>query len=305
MERPMSARCAEVRDLAAGFVLGALEPDEDRLVREHLASCREAHPEFAELGGVIPYLNETVELVEPPAALRGRILSAAAADLAGRGAPGRTSRGTADLGPSARPSDGRAPREASMVTAFPTASERDARRERRRSPLRWVPAIAAVLAIAALAGWNVLLQSELRGVRDRQQGIAAELDVARQYQQGVEAVLDLAGTPGSQTAFLTAEGGTGPTGMVAVSPEGEVAIVMRDLAPTKGTEVYEAWVIPNGGTAIAIGGFTPGPNGTATFRVEGTSATPGVTVALTHEPAPNQTVAQGPIVSSGVVGGRG
>lgn len=304
MERSMSG-CAEVRDLAAGFVLGALEPDEDRLVREHLALCREAHPEFAELGGVVPYLHDTLELVEPPPALKGRILAAAAADLAARGgAAGATVR-TADVAPLAKPSTQRGRSGPSTMTAFPSASERDARRERRRSPLRWAPAIAAVVAIAALAGWNVLLQTELRGARDTQQGIAGELEVARQYQQGVEAVLDLAGTPGSQTAFLTAEGGTGPTGMVAVSPDGEVAIVMRNLAPTKGTEVYEAWVIPNGGTPIAIGGFTPGPSGTATFRVEGTPATPGVTVALTHEPAPNATVAQGPIVSSGVVGSRG
>jgi hypothetical protein len=253
----------------------------------------------------VPYLNDTLELVEPPPALKGRILAAAAADLASHGTAGDATRRTADPAPRAERSAQGGRSGASTVTAFPSASEREERRERRRSPLRWVPAIAAVLAIAALAGWNVLLQTELRGARDTQQGIAAELEVARQYQQGVEAVLDLAGTPGSQSAFLTAEGGTGPTGMVAVSPEGEVAIVMRDLAPTKGTEVYEAWVIPNGGTPVAIGGFTPGPNGTATFRVDGTPATPGVTVALTHEPAPNQTVAQGPIVSSGVVGSRG
>ncbi len=305
MSRLTSVPCAQIRDLAAGFVLGALAPDEDRLVREHLGSCNEAHPEFAELGGVIPYLNETIEMVEPPPALKGRILAAAAADLAARGAPGAGGRGSVEP---ARDRD-RDPREESRasepstVTAFPSASDREARRERRRSPLRWLPAIAAVLAIATLAGWNVLLQSQLQSARDAQQGIAAELDAARQYEQGLTAVLDLAATPGTQTAILTAEGGTGPTGLVAVSPEGEVAIVMRDLAPTNGTEVYEAWVIQNGGTPVAIGGFTPGPNGTATFRAQGTPATPGVTVALTHEPAPNATVAQGPIVSSGVVEG--
>ena len=48
----MSERCDRVRDLAPGFVLGALTPDEDREVREHLASCPEPHEEFAELGGV-------------------------------------------------------------------------------------------------------------------------------------------------------------------------------------------------------------------------------------------------------------
>ena len=55
-------------------------------VREHLATCPESHAEFEELGGVVPYLldDPRLELVEPPAALRDRIMAAAAADLAAR-----------------------------------------------------------------------------------------------------------------------------------------------------------------------------------------------------------------------------
>jgi len=34
------AECAYVQDLAAGFALGALEPDEEQQVRDHLAACR-------------------------------------------------------------------------------------------------------------------------------------------------------------------------------------------------------------------------------------------------------------------------
>ena len=65
--------CDEVRDLAAGFVLGALDPAAMHDVRDHLATCPEAHPEMHELGGVVPYLAESVEPVEPPTALGGRI----------------------------------------------------------------------------------------------------------------------------------------------------------------------------------------------------------------------------------------
>src|SRR4051794_26541701 len=81
--------CDEARDLAAGFVLDGLEPAEDASVRAHLATCREPHPEFAALGSVVPALLELgpSELVEPPPALRDRIMAAAAADLAARGAP--------------------------------------------------------------------------------------------------------------------------------------------------------------------------------------------------------------------------
>lgn len=72
-----SLSCEEARDLAAGYVLGALEPGETDLVRAHLASCRLSHPEFAELGGVVPYLAVDIDPIEPAASLRARILGAA------------------------------------------------------------------------------------------------------------------------------------------------------------------------------------------------------------------------------------
>src|SRR4029453_9540438 len=79
--------CEEAREMAGGFVLGALEPPEVEAVRAHLAPCDEADEEIAELGAVVPALAESVPLVEPPAALKGRIMAAAAADLGDRMAP--------------------------------------------------------------------------------------------------------------------------------------------------------------------------------------------------------------------------
>src|SRR3972149_4970324 len=89
MAPDMTLTCERVRDLAPAYVLGALERDEELAVAEHLRTCSDAHEEVAELGAVVPYLSDTVPLVEPPASLRGRILSAAADDLAARqAAPG-------------------------------------------------------------------------------------------------------------------------------------------------------------------------------------------------------------------------
>ena len=79
--------CDDVREMAGAFVLGALEPAEEAAVRDHLATCRDAHAEIAELGSVLPVLLESVPVVEPPAALKGRIMAAAAADLEARSTP--------------------------------------------------------------------------------------------------------------------------------------------------------------------------------------------------------------------------
>ena len=97
-ERPVLDHEA-VRDLAGLYALGALEPDEAAAVREHLAACALGHPEIDEAGAVAGALLETVEPVEPPAALKGRLMAAAEADLregrhpsvaAVRGGHGRT-----------------------------------------------------------------------------------------------------------------------------------------------------------------------------------------------------------------------
>src|SRR6185295_2806440 len=83
-EQPMSHD--EALDLAAAYVLGALERPEEAAVRAHLETCGLPHPEFEELGAVVPALLELDEtqFVEPPSSLRDRIMAAAAADLATR-----------------------------------------------------------------------------------------------------------------------------------------------------------------------------------------------------------------------------
>jgi hypothetical protein len=88
--------------------------------------------------------------------------------------------------------------------------------------------------------------------------------------------------------------------MAAVGAVGTVVIAMRDLAPTSGTEVYEAWVIGGDGVPVPIGGVAVGSAGTATFTATTAMAGPGVTLALTREPGPGATAPTLPIVSVGV-----
>ena len=90
--------CDDVREMAGAFVLGALEPDDEAAVRAHLATCPEAHDEMGELGGAVAALAETVPQVEPPAALKGRIMAAAAADLGTRESAARRKRSRRERG---------------------------------------------------------------------------------------------------------------------------------------------------------------------------------------------------------------
>ena len=277
-DQPMTHELA--RDFAAAYVLGALEPAEEAAVREHFLSCPEPHDEFAELGGVVHYLAETpgVELVEPPAGLRDRIMAAAAADLASRGG-------------AARPSE--SPVAAPNAIPFPSTTERRERvdhTEQRAWPgtsrISWAAQIAAVVAIVVLGGWNVFLQGELSN--------------ARVYDRAIAAVIDAAAKPGSQTVVLTAAEASRGGGIAAVTPDGSMLMAMRDLPPTLGTQVYEAWVIVGEAPPVPVGNFTVGPNGTATVTTQAVATPPGSTIALTLEPAPGSKVPLGPIVATGV-----
>ena len=274
--------CDEVRDQAGAFVLGALEPAEEAAVRAHLETCSDAHAEIAELGGVLPVLDASVPVVEPPAGLKARIMAAAAADLEARGAIPRT----ATVVPAATVVAATPASAGAEPTAFPDASERVARR-RRTSTGSWILRIAAVIAIVTLGGLNFLLRNQL--------------DSAQSYEQSVAAVIDVASQPGSLTAILTGDKHTA-NGLAAISSTGQVTLAMQDLTATSGSTVYTAWVIAGDNAPVALGDFTVGASGTASFSASGLPTTPGLVIALTLEPGPGATAPTLPIISKGVAG---
>jgi len=259
-------------DLAAAYVLGALEAADMAAVHDHLATCPESHVEFERLGGVVPYLLESpdLELVEPPASLGDRIMAAAAADLAARGA---------GVEPAPEPAPQR-------TIAFPSAPERKTRARSRTRQLNWAMRIAAVVAIVALGGWNLLLQNEL--------------GAARRFDQAVASVISAAAQPGSQTVVLTPAENSQASGIAAILPDGSVILAMRDLPATTGTEVYETWVIVGTAAPVPVGDFKVDANGLATATTRPTQAPAGAIIAVSREPQPGSTAPVGPIVSTGV-----
>jgi anti-sigma factor RsiW len=261
--------CADATELAAAFVLGALEPAQAAAVRGHLAGCPEAHAEFAELGGVVPALLGSVDAVQPPADLGARIRAAAESERVA------AARRTAPM-----PSQARTP----VAIAIPPAGRPSVGLFRR--PVWAAISLAAALAVVALGVWNVQLRDQVNDLST--------------YRNGVAAVLDQAASPGAQLAVLaTPAGATGPSGLAAVGADGNVALVMHELMPTSGAQVYEAWLIAGTGAPVPIGGFTVGSGGSAWFTTPHSSLGNGVTVALTLEPGPGATTPTLPIIAAG------
>ena len=289
---PGGLRCDEVVDLAASFVLGALPDDEMAAVREHLSTCTEPHPEIAELGGVLPVLHAGLRSMDPPPALKDRIMAAAAADLDARRreaaaealAPAATATGATET--VTTPADVPPAADEPSRPAEPIPSPRPTSIDSKRQPrLSWVLGIAAVLVIALFGAWNLSLQGQL--------------DNARAYERQVASVLDAARQPGALTAIMTTPSGQGPNGLAAITADGEMQIAMRDLAPTTGGEVYEAWMILPDTAPAALGGVRVGDDGVAYFVADGVPSEDGIVLAVTREPRPGMTAPSSDPVSVG------
>jgi hypothetical protein len=271
--------CEETAGLAAGFVLGALEPEDMARVRDHLATCDEDHPELAALGAVVPALARSVPLARPSEGLRGRILAAARAEAAARTETAARTEAAAGPGPIG-PAVADTPPGGAPAAAVPS---RPSLLGLLRRPA-WAGAVAAILAIAILGAWNL----QLRG----------QVDELAAYGAAVQAAMDVAAAPGGQLAVLTGQGGRAATGIAGLSSDGRVVLAMHSLAPTAGGHVYEAWLIGANGRPVPLGWFAVAGYGTGTLHATGT-VEPGAVVAVTLEAGPGATVPTLPILAQG------
>ena len=263
---------AEVLELAPLYVLGALDEHEVARVRAHLASCAQPHPDLDELGRVVPHLADALEPVDAPPELRARILAAVAEDARLRSGSVASQRpavagpavaGPAVVGAAEVPSEAARREEAREPVAL------RARGERRTTWTRFALPVAAAFVIAALGGWNLLLQRQIADAGER----AALL---------TSAVAAL-GTPGTSIARLTPTGGSpGAAGVAVVPRDGPGYLVLVGLPEAPAGKTYQAWYVSDVGPA-SIGLLRVEEGAPAVLA--GLERRPGVEqVAVTVEP---------------------
>ena len=76
-------------------------------------------------------------------------------------------------------------------------------------------------------------------------------------------------------------------------------MTMHDLAPTTGSQVYEAWVIVGDAAPVPLGGFQVAASGTGVFQGSTALAAPGAILALTLEAGPGATTPTAPVLTVG------
>lgn len=218
--------CADVDSLAGALALGAVDPDELRAAREHLASCPEPHTELRSLLGAEAALAAGVEPIQPSAGLRDRLMATVAETPQDRAV---TAAATSAAPPAQR--------------AAAEAAERP-----RRGWLDWLSpnvarplAVAAVVALVALGIWGYSVSTQLNQQRDAVRAVA-EAIAAGETPHPVE--------------------GAAGRGFVVETAGAGASFVVTDANALEGNQLYVLWLIgPDGAAPVDVGAFQPGSGG--------------------------------------------
>ena len=247
MDTPMSH--SEYEQLAAGYVLGALEPDDEHAFQQHLSGCPVCEANVRELEAVVGELAYAAPPVDPPdtlwAGIRREIRPEAAR---------RTSIPAAAPGPPA----GAGVRRLRLLPALAAA--------------------AAILLVVVLSLWNLNLRDQNAVYRDRVAALERATQLANDPTANLVALNDTPGAPpGAQAA------------VIASTREDRGVLLVENLPPLQRGRVYELWGVPEGDFDRAEKAVVFVPlrrTGTQTLQFE-VPIQPGTVFAITDEPAPD------------------
>jgi anti-sigma-K factor RskA len=263
VDTPMSH--SEYEELAAGYVLGALEPDDEQVFQRHLVGCPICEANVRELEAVAGELAYAAPPVEPPDTLWAGIRREIEPEAA-RPAPV----------PEAAPEPAPVP-----APGWPPARPAPAPRRRRRGArlLQGLAAAAAILLVAVVSVWNLNLRQENADYRAR---VAA-----------LERATQLANDPNASLVALNDADVPAPAGaqatVIASSRQDRGVLLVEDLPPLQRDRVYELWGVPEGEIARAQKALVFVPlrrQGIQTLQFE-VPIQPGTAFAITEEPGPD------------------
>jgi anti-sigma-K factor RskA len=255
----------DLRELTGAYALGALSDGDRRAFEAHLASCAECAREVRELGYVASGLAVAVAQVNPPAALRQRVLDAAL-----HAAPPAPRVGPTTVGRLERATPPRA-------SALPS----------------WLAAAAAIAAVAVGLYAMTLrerigrLEEQLREANARAEGVQHELQIAQSGGSSARQIATVLDAPDVRAIDLLGQkGAPTATGRCYYSPTRGMVFTASNLpAPTVGRQ-YQLWVIPKGSsTPVSAGMLNLEGGGLTMALVDSATARDVGTVAVTMEPA--------------------
>lgn len=226
-EHDLADPCAHIQAQLAAYALGEIDADIDILT--HLSLCAGCQEDLRSYVQVARMLAHEAPDAAPPPELRARILAAAIAQSA--------EPATLAEAPAA---------QASQQARKPLAPA--AAPPRRRGLFVGWPAFAFMaLALLALVGWNLSLQSQL----------STQLDQVAEYRAGWQAMIVLLNDPAVQRYQMV---GANANGRFWAAPQSTIGcLVIQGLPKLDGDHSYQVWLIhgqeyTNGGVFNSFNG---------------------------------------------------
>lgn len=242
----------EITELLGVYALDAVEPDESRLVEEHLAACQRCRAEVDALRHVAAGLaiSGRFEGAEPPPAVWHRIV-----ETIGEASPEPASR------------------DAALAALRDRTGKPKARRITGRR-LVWLGGAVAGAAAAAIAVLAVNLVDTQGHVQQLQSALAGHGSHA--------AVQGALASPGHQVVELRSSNGA-QLAEIVVRRDGTGYFVRSSMSELPSTETYQLWASIDG-KPISIGLLGRQPASGVSFSL-GTSVTGVREIMVTVEPA--------------------
>lgn len=213
---------ASFEELAGGYALHALEPDEEQAFLNHLTACARCERDVAEHEAMLAQLAYAPDAPEPPASLLEGIRS-------GVQSSGRAS--------------GLVQQEASEPGVTPLE---EARRRRDAHKLRragtWMGIAAAFVLVVSLGFWNTSLRQD----RDARDAWSARMAAA------------VAELRDDDTEVVPLHGDSGEVVAVALLRGDEMSLVVDGLPANEGGTTYVLWGESRFGDKRAVGAFDVG-----------------------------------------------
>jgi Anti-sigma-K factor rskA len=265
-------------DLAAGYILDDLSPEEAMRLNQALAESPALHGEIAALGEAFALLPYDMPLQAPSDGLKAKILSAATQSIA----PTQAKPGS---------------------NVVPIGS-------RRRTWQRWIPAISTGIAAVAIATIGL---NQVQLSRQSQQTIAlqqqlettnTELANLRRDLKASQNTIAILTQPGSQTYALAGKTANPQNGQLAtaqlVAKPGDrtVTIVATALPKLQNNQVYRLWAATaTAAKPLYCGQFRQDDNGTAQWDAPNAACTQKpLQLMITLDGSTDPTTAAGPLV---------
>jgi anti-sigma-K factor RskA len=221
----------QLREMATGYVLGALSDGDARAFAAFLETSPEAQREVAELRDLLPVLASAIEGPRPSASLRARVIAHATRASARLSAPPASTRPIAPA---------------------------------RTMPVAWLALAASLVALIGVSVSHMQLRSDLAARDSAVASLTREL--AQTQALRIEAQASLTGLLDTHTTYtrLIAQGTSGPDVRLFCNWHAQVAFASAaGLAPNASGRVYQLWFIPKAGAPIPSVTFTVDAAGNA------------------------------------------